>query len=258
MQDGYLTTRHLRLPDGSFPHLGVGDGEVAPVALLAGSPARVELMAKMLAGAERVGDRRGYAVYTGRFEGAPVTVATSGVGAPSLSIAVEELGACGVRTFIRVGSCAAIHEDIPVGGLAIIHAAVSDEGTSRYYAPSNYPPVASPAVVASLIESARSRGHELPVGVSRSTDSFYEGERKTEIIDQWRRLGLFAFDMETSALFTVSAALGWQAGSIVVAGTNLLTGEATYQGDGVDEYAEGQEEMLNIALQAAGRLSAIA
>ena len=40
--ENYLTERHLRLPDGTFPHLGVADGEVAPYVLMAGSPDRVE------------------------------------------------------------------------------------------------------------------------------------------------------------------------------------------------------------------------
>ena len=106
--DRWLTDRFLRLPDGTFPHLGIkGGGDVAEVALLSGSPERVELMAGLLDGAERVGAARGYTVYTGTYGGARLSVATSGVGSPSMSIAVEELGACGVHTFIRVGSCAA-------------------------------------------------------------------------------------------------------------------------------------------------------
>ena len=71
----------------------------------------------MLDGAEKVGDVRGYVVFTGHHDGRRLTVATSGVGSPSMSIAVEELAACGARTFIRVGSCAAISDRLPVGGI---------------------------------------------------------------------------------------------------------------------------------------------
>ena len=100
----WMTERYMRLPDGSFPHLGIrGGGDVADVALLSGSPERVEMMASMLDDAERVGDRRGYAVFTGTLDGARLTVATSGVGSPSMAIAVEELAACGTSCFIRVG-----------------------------------------------------------------------------------------------------------------------------------------------------------
>lgn len=252
----YLIDRLMALPDGTLPHLGVrNDGSVASVALLSGSPARVELMAGMLTGAMRVGDRRGYLVYTGSFDGSRVTVATSGVGAPSASIAIEELGAVGARTFVRVGSCAAISRLVPVGGLAVATGAVVDEGTSRYYAPANFPAVTSLRVTQALIAAAVALGQKPAVGLTRSTDSFYEGERKREIIDLWKNLGVLTFEMETSTFCTVCAARGWEAGAILVAGSNLLTGEATYQGDAVDAFESGQSAMLRIALSAAAKLS---
>ncbi len=252
---GWVTERYLRLPDGSFPHLGVRSGDVTRVALLSGNPERVELMAERLDGAQRVGDRRGYGVFTGLFDGARLTVATSGVGSPSMAIAAEELAACGTSCLIRVGSCAALSLRLPVGGVAVATGAISDEGTSRAYAPANFPPVASHRVVAALIKAAERCGTPVEVGLSRSTDSFYTGERDAEIIARWKRLGVLAFEMETSCLFTVAATLGCEAGSVLCAGTNLLTGEATYQGQMLDEYAAGQNRMLELAMTAAADLS---
>lgn len=252
----WLTTRHLRLPDGRFPHLGTTDGEVAPTVLLSGSPERVELMAAMLDGAERVGHKRGYQVLTGTYRGVPVSVATSGVGAPSMAIAVEELVACGARQLIRVGSCASISPSVRLGGIAVAHAAVRDEGTSAYYAPVAFPAVASPRIVQALRDAAAAGGVTVTVGVTRTTDAFYEGERKAELIAQWRRLGVLAFEMETSCLFTVAAALGVESGSIVCAGSNLLTGEATYLGHALEAFAAGQRTMLEVALGAAASLGA--
>src|SRR5438552_9766365 len=121
-----------------------------------------------------------------------------------MSIAIEELAASGVRTFIRAGSCASINERVRVGDIAIAHGAVRDEGTSPYYAPMNYPAVASPRVVRALTDAAEELGLAARVGLTRSTDSFYEGERKVEIIDRWRALGVLTFEMESSALFTVA------------------------------------------------------
>ncbi|HXJ63477.1 MAG TPA: nucleoside phosphorylase [Actinomycetota bacterium] len=256
MTGAYLTERYLRLPDGSFPHLGIrGDGDVAAVAVVSGSPERVELMASMIEGAERVGDRRGYAVYTGSYRGARISLATSGVGSPSLAIAVEELGACGARTFIRAGSCASVDERLRIGDVAVAHGAVRDEGTSPYYAPLNYPAVGSPRVLRALTDCAAELGVEAAVGLTRSTDSFYEGERKAEIIERWSALGVQTFEMETSALFTVAGAMGWEAGSLLVAGSNLLTGEATYRGDRIEEFRRGQDRMLEVALGAAAALA---
>lgn len=252
---GWLTERYLRLPDGSFPHLGVRDGDVAEVALLSGSPERVELMAQMLDEAHRVGDRRGYVVFTGHLDGVRLSVATSGVGSPSMAIAVEELAACGASCFIRVGSCAALSPHMGVGALAVATGAVSDEGTSRYYAPDNFPPVATHRVTAALLAAAARHGTAMTTGLVRSTDSFYLGERTVEMIRCWRNLGVLAFEMESSCLFTVAAALGCEAGSVLCAGSDLLTGEATYTGQRLDEYAAGQQSMLRISLDAASHLA---
>ena len=252
---GWLTDRYLRLPDGSFPHLGVREGDVTEVALLSGSPERVEMMAGLLDGAEQVGDRRGYAVYTGSHEGIRLTVATSGLGSPSMAIAVEELAACGTSCFIRVGSCAALSPRMPVGAIAVATGAVSDEGTSRYYDPEAFPPVASQRVTAALTAAAAHHGTHVEVGLTRSTDSFYEGERSIEVIRHWKRQGVLAFEMETSCLFTVAAARGCEAGSVLCAGTDLLTAEATYRGDRLDDYAAGQRAMLELTLTAAAGLT---
>lgn len=256
MTRGWLTDRYLRLPDGTFPHLGVrGDGDVAEVALLSGSPERVKLIAAALESAERVGAKRGYAVYSGTYEGARLSIATSGVGAPSLAIAVEELGACGARTFMRVGSCASIAEGVAVGDVVVAHAAVCDEGLSRYYAPPNLPPVASPRVVAAQMAAAERLGVPVHVGLARSTDSFYEGERTADVIERWSALGVLAFEMETSALFTVAAVRGWEAGSILVPGSNLVTDVATYRGEATEEFRLGQDRMMAVALAAAAILA---
>lgn len=251
----YLTTRHLRQPDGTFPHLGITDGDVSPVVVLSGSPARVQLMADRLDGAATRGSARGYQVFTGTYDGQEITVATSGVGAPSMSIAVEELAACGATTFLRAGSCAAIQEHLPVGGLAIARAAVSDEGTSQYYAPPSYPAVADHAVVCALLAAADGLDIEVTTGLTRTTDSFYEGERKADLIECWRALHVLAFEMETSALFTVALALGLRAGAILCAGSNLVTGDATYEGRSIDAYDQGQDRMLDVALTAAATLA---
>ena len=259
MTQGWLTERLLRLPDGTLPHLGIkGGGDVAKVALLSGSPERVELMASMLDGVAKVGDRRGYSVYTGEYGGSPVSVATSGVGSPSLAIAVEEMGACGTRVFVRVGSCASISPEVGVGDVVIADTAVSAEGTSSYYLLDGAPaPAASHRVTEALVSAARSLGVAPHVGRTRSTDSFYEGERRPELIERWSSAGVLTFEMETSALFAVCAARGWEAGSILVPGSNLITNVATYRGEAVEAFREGQARMVQIAL-AAGAALAIA
>lgn len=249
--ENYLMERYLRLPDGTFPHMGVTDGDVNPFVILCGNPERVERIQEYLDEAAPVGKKRGYIVYSGSYQGAPVTVASSGLGCPSVAVAVEELAAVGGKTFIRAGSCASIHPESRIGHAIIATAAVRDEGTSGYYAPDIYPAVADHGVVQALRETAKE--HEIPyhVGMVRSTDSFYQGERKKEIIDRWRKHSILAFDMESSALFTVASHLSCRSGSILVPGSNLIQGTSTYQGHAQEEYHNGIDQIISIILQTA-------
>lgn len=255
MKNNYFTERHLRLPDGTFPHMGVSGEDVAPVVLLCGNPERVNRICGLMTEVKEVGNKRGYAVYTGTYQDKAVTVASSGLGSPSVAIAVEELGVAGGRIFIRVGSCASCQPDVDVGDVIIAVAGVRDEGTSHYLAPAIFPAVAAYEVVFALSRSAEERGVKFHRGIVRSTDSFYDGERVSEIIDKWRRLNVLAFEMESSALFTVTTVLGYLSGSIIVPGTNLTSGVATYQGEAIEQYAEGMNRAIKIALSAAVRLS---
>lgn len=252
----YLTERYLRLDDGRLPHMGVkGKGDVAPYVLLSGNPARVERMKEYLSDCESVGSERGYLVYTGRYKGVKVTAASSGMGSPSAAVALEELAVAGGTTFIRTGSCASINIDADLGSLIIATGAVRDEGTSPYYAPTIYPAVADHHVVASLCKAAENNEHPYHLGIIRSTDSFYEGERKADIIEQWRKCRVLAFEMESAALFTAANVLGLRAGAICVPGSNLLNGKSTYKGHNIAQYQTGIRNMIHIALEAIVLLS---
>jgi uridine phosphorylase len=247
----YLTKRFLRLPDNTLPHMGVkGDGDVAPYVLLSGNPARVYIMKDFLEDVHQIGSERGAVVFTGIYQGVLVTVASTGMGCPSLAISLEELAAAGGKTFIRTGSCASISEDINIGDLIVAIASVRDEGTSSYYAPTIFPAVANYYVTRSICEVLDQKGESYHLGVIRSTDSFYEGERKEEVIEFWHQRSVLAFEMEASGLFTISTVLGLRSGAILVPGSNLITGVATYQGQEVEASKTGVEKMIIIALEA--------
>lgn len=253
--ENYLTERHLRLPDGTFPHLGVADGEVAPYVLMAGSPDRVEQISEKMDEISISRHKRGYSVYTGMYKGQPVSAATSGLGAPSVAIAIEELGAAGGGTFIRVGSCASIQENIPVGGIVIATGSVRDDRAGDYYAPGIYPAVADFKTTQMLCRQTEERKLPYHIGVIRSTDSFYEGERNADIIDCWRTKQVLAFEMESGTAFTVARVLGYRAATILVPGSNLITGECTYKGEQISEYKNGIEEIITVSLEAVAALS---
>ena len=204
-------------------HLHVSKGQVGRYAILPGDPKRVPLIAKYLDDARLIADSREYVTYTGTLDGEPVTVTSTGIGGPSAAIAMEELYKCGTDTFIRMGTCGGIALPVMGGDVVIATGAVRMEGTSREYAPIEFPAVADFCVVSALKEAAERLGYRYHLGVVQCKDSFY-GQHGPSVMpvsyellakwEAWKRLGVLASEMESAALFTVAARLGARCGSL--------------------------------------------
>jgi uridine phosphorylase len=203
-------------------HLHIKEGDVGRYVILPGDPKRVPLIAKYFDEAVLVADSREYVTYTGFLDGEKVSVTSTGIGGPSASIAMEELFKCGSDTFIRMGTCGGIALPVMGGDVVIATAAVRMEGTSREYAPIEFPAVASFDVVQALVEAAKQLGKRSHVGVVQCKDSFY-GQHDPAVMpvsyelinkwEAWKRLGVLASEMESAALFVVAARLGARCGS---------------------------------------------
>ncbi|MFB6082360.1 MAG: nucleoside phosphorylase, partial [Halanaeroarchaeum sp.] len=102
---------------GRQPHLQVETGDVHDVALIPGDPGRVDRIAAQCARTETVAQNREYKVVNATYEGVPLTIASTGIGCPSASIAVEELSRVGVETFVRVGTTGALQADVEIGDM---------------------------------------------------------------------------------------------------------------------------------------------
>ncbi|MDY0288423.1 MAG: uridine phosphorylase [Sphaerochaeta sp.] len=203
-------------------HLHIKEGDVGRYVILPGDPKRVPLIAAYLDDAHLVADSREYVTYTGTLEGEKVSVTSTGIGGPSASIAMEELFKCGSDTFIRLGTCGGIALDVMGGDVVIATGAVRMEGTSREYAPIEFPSVATFEVVSALVEAAALLGNRSHTGVVQCKDSFYGQHSPSEMPvsydlinkwEAWKRLGVLASEMESAALFVVAAKLGARCGS---------------------------------------------
>ncbi len=211
--------------EGVQYHIAVKRGDVAPYVLLPGDPERCEKIVKFWDEYRLVGRHRQYVTYTGRYKGAPISVTSTGIGCPATAIAVEELLAVGAHTFIRVGSTGSIQPEVRVGDVIITAAAVKFEGTSRQYAPVEYPAFAHYEVLLALIEAAECLGVRYHVGVTATTDSFYLGQGRPgfggympswvkNIIPDLQKMKVLNFEMESSTLFTLAAIYGARAGAV--------------------------------------------
>lgn len=246
-------------PKGSLGrqyHIKVAPGEVGDVALLPGDPFRVDLIADRLESPRQIAHAREYRTVVGTYKGLSVTAMSTGIGCPSAAIAVEELARCGVHTFIRVGSTAALRTDIEVGDLVVNTGTFRNDGTSLAYAPLGYPAVPDTELTTALTqvaqETAASKGLRVHVGINVSDDAFY-AEGPTWL-SRMTALGLLNVEMESSAVFVVARLRGLRAGMICGVSGNLVTGDATYGGGDNPRLAAGWEHSIDIALEAAYRL----
>ncbi len=204
-------------------HIKCRPGDVGEYCILPGDPGRCAKIAKYFESPTHVSTNREYVIYSGYIAGKKVSVCSTGIGGPSTAIAVEELCACGVKTFIRIGTCGGINEKVCAGDCVIATGAIRMEGTSREYAPIEFPAVSDHDVLFALISASRELGFPTHAGVVQCKDSFY-GQHSparmpvsyelTQKWEAWKRLGTLASEMESAALFTVAAALGVRAGSV--------------------------------------------
>ena len=203
-------------------HLHIKNGDVGRYVILPGDPKRVPLIAEHLDDARLIADSREFVTYTGYLEGEKVSVTSTGIGGPSASIAMEELFKCGSDTFIRMGTCGGIAIPVMGGDVVVATGAVRMEGTSREYAPIEFPAVADFNVASALRSACENLGFRYHMGVVQCKDSFY-GQHEPEVMpvsyeliekwEAWKRLGVLASEMESAAIFTVASHLGARAGS---------------------------------------------
>ena len=197
-------------------HIQVEKNDIGQYIILPGDPKRCVKIAKLVA------DNREYVTYTGYLDGVKVSVTSTGIGGPSAAIALEELVQAGAHTFVRVGTCGGMQTNVQSGDIVIASGAVRMEGTSKEYAPVEFPAVADFEVLNALKNAADHLGYRNHIGVVQCKDSFY-GQHSPERMpvsyelenkwEAWKRLGCLASEMESAALFTVASALGVRVGS---------------------------------------------
>lgn len=203
-------------------HLQLRPQDVGRYVILPGDPKRCAKIAEHFEQPRLMADSREYVTYTGYLDGEKVSVTSTGIGGPSASIAMEELVRCGADTFIRVGTCGGIDMEVKGGDIVIATGAIRAEGTSKEYAPIEFPAVADLDVTNALVEAAKTCRYSYHTGIVQCKDAFYgqhEPETKPvsyELLNKWeawKRLGCKASEMESAALFVVASYLKVRAGS---------------------------------------------
>lgn len=198
------------------------------IALLSGDPERARLIAQTyLQDVRLLSERRGLNSYVGSLpNGRLILSATSGMGAPSLSIVVNELVQVGIRRIIRIGTCGSIQAHVPVGSIVVSRAALCRQGAANDIAPVEYPAAADPFLTVALVNAAQELTVEHYMGITASVDTFYEGQERTDsanpnlmrslqgITEEYRRLNVLNYEMECGTLFKMAGVYNFAAACV--------------------------------------------
>lgn len=210
-------------------HIQVAQGEVGRYVIMPGDPKRCVKIAQYFDDPVLIADNREYITYTGTLDGVKVSVTSTGIGGPSASIAMEELCRCGADTFVRIGTCGGMQTEVKSGDVVIATGAIRMEGTSKEYAPIEYPAVADLEVTNALVSAAKTKGFPYHAGVVECKDAFY-GQHEPEKMpvgyellskwEAWKMMGCLASEMESAALFIAAGKLRVRAGSCFLVEAN--------------------------------------
>jgi len=230
-------------------HLRAEPGDYADAVLLPGDPLRAKYIADTyLADVVQVNEERGLLGYTGTFEGRPVSVQGTGMGCPGATIVFEELVQLGCKKLIRVGTCGGLQPHHALGDLIVALTAVPADSTAMHLV-NNEPhcPTASWELIHGAVHSAKEQGQALHVGPIVSSDLFYNPDEGQ--YERWSKRGVLAVEMEASALFTVAAIRGVEAGCLLTVSDIVVEGVFTRISD--EELRASVDRMTKIALEVA-------
>ena len=186
-------------------HVQLEEGDVGRYVILTGDPKRCQKIAEHFEDALPVADSREFTTYTGY------------------------LANVGADTFIRVGTSGGMQLEVKSGDLVIATGAVRMEGTSKEYAPVEFPAVSDFHITNALVEAAENLKIPYHVGVVECKDSFYGQHAPQtkpvgyELLNKWNawvQCGCLTSEMESAALFVVASYRKVRIGTVLLTMAN--------------------------------------
>ena len=224
-------------------HIAAEPGEIAETILLPGDPLRAKWIAEtFLDDAQLYSSVRNMFGFTGTYQGHRVSVQGTGMGAPSIGIYAHELfDEYGVQKAIRVGTSGGL-APTKLRDVVIAMTASTDSNINRRDNNGlDFSPSANFELLEKAVSKARALGIDFHVGGIASGDLFYDD---TDSLEQWKKLGILALEMETNQLYTLAAKFRRQALSIVTV-SDMMDGSGHTSSE---ERETGFRAMVEIAL----------
>ncbi len=233
-------------------HIKVNPEDVGKYVVIVGDRGRVPRVARYLKNAEEVGNNREYLTVTGEIRGDKVSVMSTGMGAPAVEIAMNELATTNAKVIIRVGTSGALQKNLKLGDSVIATASVRRDGVTTQYLPREFPAVSDFEVLSYLVKAAEEIGHRYHMGIVYSTDSYYaknfDPESHEKYVSDLVKAGVLVVEMEVGALFVMGSVLGMKTGAVLTVREEISDGGEYIQGG--SEYESGLESSINLAIRA--------
>lgn len=256
-------------PDGSVYHLALRPEQLGDLVIVVGDQGRVDKVSRHFEQVEHRVQNREFVAHTGVLRGTHITALSTGIGTDNIDIVLNELDALAnidlmARTprkehralrIVRLGTCGALQEDIPVDSRVVSAYGVGMDNVLHYYAyestdaelrllnaflnhsewPDNLP---YPYVAGGDKELVSALGHDNTVGITFTAGGFYGPQgRQLRLLPSVdglnERISSFAheelratnFEMETSALYGLGGMLGHRVCTVCTVVANRLRKE---------------------------------
>lgn len=256
-------------PNGSIYHIALRPEQLGDTVLVVGDQGRVELISRHFQKMEHKVQNREFVAHTGEYNGRRITALSTGIGTDNIDIVLNELDALAnidleKRTpraehkalrIIRLGTCGALQEDIPVDTRIVSAYGVGMDNVLHYYAYENTPDetrllndilvqtewpdnLPYPYVAKGDRDLMELLGHNNVVGITLTAGGFYGpqgrqlralpsvdglNERLSAVTHE--ELRVTNYEMETSALYGLGGMLGHRVCTVCTVVANRLRKE---------------------------------
>lgn len=207
-------------------HILAKPEHIAENVLIAGDPGRIRKLSGLLEGRIVANRNRGFLIYTGTYNGSRVSLATHGIGAPSMALVIEELAMLGARRFVRFGTAGALSPNLRIGDYVIPTEAAYYPGgnaTGQYFEKKDFEATPDSKLAEQLENAFAIRGMKVQKGKVLSSDAFYAEEEG--FADRHFEAGSIAVEMECAILFKLSRMRGWKSAAALII-SDILVGAA--------------------------------
>ena len=278
-----MKASELVLSDGKVYHLDLSPDQISETIILVGDQFRVPKVSAFFDQIEHQVQKREFLCHTGFYRGKRLSVVSTGIGTDNVDIVLNELDALFnldlenrrekdkkiSLTFIRIGTCGAMHQETPPGTYILSQGSFGLDNVAHFYEIENtyletkildafikhvgFPASLTPyfTFADSALNQKLSEHPNVQAGLTVTASGFY-GPQGRRLRLPLKIAGLndaFAnfesddfkvanFEMESSAIFALSRGLGHRAATICLALANRATGEF------LNDYDDAMEKLI--------------